>query len=243
MKIILFLILSISFFPSVVFSTPKDDLNLELRKELGQVDKKQEVIPQEQPNSITTEENNPIRERYGNPEEENSSLLWILVKIAFVFAVLTGIFYFALRFLSKNRDSRFPVKGLMRVLSSLPIAGGKEVQILDVGGSLFLIGVSENSISLIKELDSPDLKEKVFSAKDSAEPPTENFVDVLLKNFKNTETLKLIVGGIPKNSPPSEDDVLQEIKSRQIDRLEQLRKDRQDILKKEVDSTNFNNYA
>jgi hypothetical protein len=65
----------------------------------------------------------------------------------------------------------------------------------------------------------------------------------LLKNFKNTDTLKLIVNGIPKNSAPSEDDVLQEIKSRQIDRLEQLRKDRQDILKKEVDSTNFNNYA
>ena len=51
------------------------------------------------------------------------------------------------------------------------------------------------------------------------------------------------MNGIPKNSAPSEEDVLQEIKSRQIDRLEQLRKDRQDILKKEVDSTNFNNYA
>jgi len=241
MRLLLCLILSLYFFPPQIFSSPKDELNLELRKELGQVDKKQELKSTEEPNS--TEEKNPIKERYGMTEEENSSLLWILVKIAFVFAVLTGIFYFALRFLSKNRDSRYPVKGMMRVLSSLPIAGGKEVQILDVGGSLFLIGVSENSVSLIKEIDSPELKEKVFSAKDSSEPPTDNFVDVLLKNFKNTETLRSIVNGIPKNTVPTEEDVLQEIKSRQIDRLEQLRKDRQDILKKEVDSTNFNNYA
>ncbi len=224
-----------------VYSTPKDDLNLELRKELGMEDKKNEKKVEEATPSV--EEKNPIKERYGTTEEESSSLLWILVKIAMVFAILTGIFYFALRFLSKNRDSRFPVKGLMRVLSSLPIAGGKEVQILDVGGNLFLIGVSENSISLIKELDSPELKEKVFSSRDSAEPPTDNFVDILLKNFKNTEALKSVVGSITKSSSPSEEDVLQEIKSRQIDRLEQLRKDRQDILKKEVDSTNFNNYA
>jgi flagellar protein FliO/FliZ len=241
MKTILLLILSLNLFFVDVHATPAEDLNLELRKELGVEDKKNEKKAEETTPSV--EEKNPIKERYGTTEEESGSLLWILVKIAMVFAILTGIFYYALRFLSKNRDSRFPVKGLMRVLSSLPIAGGKEVQILDVGGTLLLIGVSENSISLLKELDSPELKEKVYSAKDSAEPPTDNFVDILLKNFKNTDALKSIVGGISKNASPSEEDVLQEIKSRQIDRLEQMRKDRQDILKKEVDSTNFNNYA
>ena len=50
------------------------------------------------------------------------------------------------------------------------------------------------------------------------------------------------MGGIQKATPPSEDDVVEEIKSRQIERLDKLRKERQDILKKDVDNTEFSKY-
>ena len=225
-----------------LFATPTDDLNQELRKEMGVQDTK---VQKAKDGSSSTEpalEPNPVKERYNVGSEEESSLLWILVKITMVFTILAILFYYALRFLSINRNERFPVKGLMRVLSSLPISGGKEVQIIDVGGMLFVIGISEGGVTLIKEIDSQEIKEKIFHARETAEPTHENFVDVLLKNFKGTEILQSIVGGVQKATPPSEDDVVEEIKSRQIERLDKLRKERQDILKNDVDNTEFSKY-
>jgi flagellar protein FliO/FliZ len=242
MKIIIFYISLFSLVTVSLFATPTDDLNQELRKEMGAQDAK---VQKAKDGSSTTEpalEPNPVRERYSVGTEEDGSLLWILVKITMVFTILAVIFYYALRFLSINRNERFPVKGLMRVLSSLPVSGGKEVQIIDVGGMLFVIGISEGGINLIKEIDSQETKEKIYQARDTAEPTHENFVDVLLKNFKGTETLQSIVGGLQKATPPSEDDVVEEIKSRQIERLDKMRKERQDILKKDVDNTEFSKY-
>ncbi len=221
---------------------PAEDLNQELRKEMGIQDKKGEPAKPDSTTQEETPESNPVRDRYASSTEEESSLLWILVKITLVFAILAGIFYYALRFLSKNREARFPVKGLMRVLSSLPLANGKEVQILDVGGMLFVLGLSENGITLIKEIESPEIKEKVYQVRDTAEPPGDAFVDVLLKHFKGTDTLKNFVGNLQKSAPPTEEEVVEEIKSRQIERLDRLRKERQDILKKDVDTSEFRNH-
>jgi flagellar protein FliO/FliZ len=243
MKIILLTISLFSLVTVSLFTTPNDDLDQELRREMGAQDTK---VQKAKDGSINTEpalETNPVKERYNVGTEEDGSLLWILVKITMVFAILAILFYYALRFLSINRNERFPVKGLMRVLSSLPISGGKEVQIIDVGGMLFVLGISEGGITLIKEIDSQEIKEKIFQVRDTAEPTQENFVDVLLKNFKGTETLQSIIGGIQKTTPPSEDDVVEEIKSRQIERLDKLRKERQDILKKDVDNTEFSKYV
>lgn len=243
MKTIPLFICLFSIFTVSIFATPNEDLDKELRKEMGVQDTK---VQKAKDGSLPSEpalEPNPVKERYNVGAEEDGSLLWILVKITMVFAILAILFYYALRFLSNNRNERFPVKGLMRVLSSLPISGGKEVQILDVGGMLFVLGVSEGGITLIKEIDSQETKEKIFHARDTAEPTHENFVEVLLKNFKGTETLQSIMGGIQKTTPPSEDDVVEEIKSRQIERLDKLRKERQDILKKDVDNTEFSKYV
>lgn len=64
-----------------------------------------------------------------------------------------------------------------------------------------------------------------------------------MKHFKGTDTLKSFVGNLQKSAPPSEEDVVEEIKSRQIERLDRLRKERQDILKKDVDTSEFRNHV
>jgi len=242
MKLILYFSLFQIIFVYQVIAGPKDELNLELRKEMGLENSSKETKSTEN-QSQTQEPKNLIQERYAVQEEESGGLFWILFKIFSVFAILSAIMYYVLKILSKNRNSRFPVKGMMRVLSSLPIAGGKEVMIIDVGGILLTIGVSENSITVLKEIDSPEVKERILHARDTSEPPEESFVEVLLKNFKGTETLKSIVNGIPKETQISEEEVMEEIKNRQIDKLDKIRKERQDILKKEVDRGSFSNYA
>lgn len=240
MKYFLLILFSYSLFFTSLSSTSKDELNNELRKELGlEVDKK---APE--PGDVTPpliEESNPVRDRYQEKPDESGGLFWILLKILIVFAILTGILYYVLRLLGKNRESRYPVKGIMRVLSSLPISNGKEILILDVGGTLLTVGVTDGSINVLKEIDNSELKEKILQARDKAEPTQDSFIEVFIKNFKDTETIKSILSGRKGNI--EEEEVVEEIKNRQIERLEKIRQDRQNILKKEIDRSNPINYS
>lgn len=238
MKLFISGILLFSLCLGTLGSTSREEMNRELRKEMG-------LENPSNPNPITPnkeEEPNPVRERYATPDDDSGSLLWVLVKIFFVLAILSAVFYYLLRFLSKNREARYPVKGFMRVLSSLPISSGKEIMLVEIAGSILTLGVSENSIQLLKEIDNPESKEKILQAKETSEPPEENFVQVLLKNFKDKDQWKSSAKQ-NENSEYREEEFVEEIKNRQIEKLEKIRQERQNILKKEVDRSNSGNYS
>lgn len=238
MKVFLSGFLLYLFCVTILGSTSREDLNLELRREMG-LESPGKTVPKEDPNS--PEEPNPVRERYANTEGEGGSLLWILVKIFFALAILSAIFYYLLRILSRNREARYPVKGFMRVLSSLPIASGKEIILVEIAGSILTLGVSENSIQFLKEIENPDTKDKILQARETAEPPEENFLQVLMKNFKDKDQAKFFKKEVEKEAP--EEEIVEEIKNRQIERLEKIRQERQNIFKKEVDRSNLRDYS
>ncbi|MCB1141046.1 MAG: flagellar biosynthetic protein FliO [Leptospiraceae bacterium] len=225
----------------LIFFSPllpqEEDLNNALQKELG-IEEKQTKPPE--PTKVpekVPEEVNPVQERF-REQSEPESLLWILVKISIVLVILVGVFYYLVRFFSVTRNARFPVKGVMRVLSTLPIGPGKELQIVDLSGELLLIGVSENSINLIKEIESPDLKQKVYMMRDVTEPEEENFVEQLLKNLKTTPFEKK--SGSVVVEERDTDDVVEELKLRQLDRLEKLKEERKSLSKKDLDNPKEN---
>jgi flagellar protein FliO/FliZ len=234
----IFKIVLVSFFifaNTFLFSVPtdKDEMDKLLQNELGQSNSK----PTEEVKSSSKKEAiNPVEERF-KPKEESSSLLWTLLKVFFIFGILTALMYYLLKFLSKTKESMFPVKNAMRVLSTLSIAPNKHIQIIDVSGMLFLIGVADSSISLLKEIDSAEVKEKIFHERDAFEPPLENFGEMLSKTFKNLDIKSPF--NFQKKSETEEDEILDEIKQRQIDRLEKLKSDRSDLSNKKGDSKNF----
>ncbi len=222
------------FHSGTVFSQPsaQEELDNALRKELGQetpTEKKKSNNPPKDTEK-KTEEPDPIRERYATTDESNSTLLWILVKISIVLGVLVGAFYYVLKYLSKNKIARYPVQGEMKILSTLSLGPGKELQMIEVSGSLLVLGVSENSVQLIKEIDDRNVREKIFSIRDSYEPPTETFVDYFVNSIKNTtiqkptrkkEELKVV--------DEMDEELLEEMQIRQRERLERLKKERDSI--------------
>ncbi|MCE9499581.1 MAG: flagellar biosynthetic protein FliO [Leptospira sp.] len=140
--------------------------------------------------------------------------------------ILTFLLYYVLKYVSKNRDAHFPVKGAMRVLSSMPIAPGKQIQILDVSGLLFVVGVSDNSVNLITEITSVDIKEKIFQSKDTTHTPEDNFIVNLVSQIKNIH-FKFPTGDKPSSHPAeAEEEMIEEIKRRQVERLKSIQKNR-----------------
>jgi flagellar protein FliO/FliZ len=203
-----------------------EDQDKELRKELGIEDKAKDKNAK--PKTNPKEETNPVAERYLEKEESGPVLLWILVRIALVLAILVGASYYGLKYFNTNRAAKFPIKGAMRILSVLPISIGKQIQIVEVSGMLFVIGVSDQSITLIKEIDSQEMKQKIFMEVDTYEPPKENFLDTLFnltkKEFSSVREKKSTEG--------SDEEMMEEFKQRQINYLEKIKKEREELEKK-----------
>ncbi|MDX1961449.1 MAG: flagellar biosynthetic protein FliO [Leptospiraceae bacterium] len=202
-----------------------EDQDKELRKQLGVEEKESK---KEKSKSGVKEEVNPVAERYLEKEESGSVLLWILVRVTIVLAILVGAAYYGMRFINKNQAARFPVKGAIKVLSSVSIGPGKQIQIIEVSGILLIVGVSEHSITLIKEIDSQEIKQKLVLEADSFQPPNENFLDALFnitkREFSSVKEKKSVEN--------SDEEMMEEVKQRQINYLEKIKKDREELERK-----------
>jgi flagellar protein FliO/FliZ len=108
-----------------------------------------------------------------------------LIKVILVFGGLTAAMIFILKVMSKSRDSRFPVKGVMSILSSLPIAPNKQIQIVDVAGRLLVLGVADSGVNFLTEITSIDEKNRILKMKEEFEPSQENFLVNLLESLKD----------------------------------------------------------
>lgn len=222
-----------------------DKMDEILQKELGNKPKKSDKIDKSDSSKNNTKlpeekSSNPIQDKY-QTKEEASSLLWVLVRIIGVFGILTAGMYYILKFISKNNMARYPVKGAIRVLSSTPISPGKQLQIVDIHGMLLVIGVAEQSISLVAEIQSPEIKEKIFMSKDDFEPISDNFLTTLLSQIKNTANNYSTKKEEQENVDANQEDLMSEIKSRQMERLEKLKKERDELSQKLNDKPNSTN--
>lgn len=151
------------------------------------------------------------------------------MKVIFVFGILTAIMYYVLKFISKNRQNMYPVKDAMRVLASLSLAPNKQLQIVDVSGILLVVGVSDGSVNLIKEIDSNEIKEKIYHSRETHEPQSENFLEVFMGTIKNLNFKSGINPENHKDSETRDEDIMDEIKFRQLERLEKLKQERTDL--------------
>ncbi len=203
----------------MLFAQTQDDLNQVLRDQLG-IENKETQKKDKEPFLPQKSEKNPIEERYVNKEESpESNLLWILVKLLTILGILLAAFYYIARYLRKNQSSRFPLKGDIRLISQAYLGAGKEIQVVDVAGMLFVLGVTEHSIQLIKEIHDPIIREKIYTALDSAEPPQENFFEYFLNRLNNKDKSST-------SNSDQEEIILEEIQKRQKAKLEELKRKR-----------------
>lgn len=85
------------------------------------------------------------------------SAIWLFVKMIFSLAVVVGItwliFYLMKRTMKTGNDN----DPFLRRVSQLTLSPGKSVQIITLQDSAFLIGVSDENISLLGKVDDKEL--------------------------------------------------------------------------------------
>ena len=78
---------------------------------------------------------------------------WDYIKMIFALLLVIGLLVAVLRFLnSKNRT--FQQNRLVQNLGGLGVGQGKSIQLMQIGNSLYIVGIGEN-ITLLKEITDP----------------------------------------------------------------------------------------
>ena len=90
------------------------------------------------------------------PRVDEGSAIWEIIKVIFVLGLFVGGFYFFYKFISQKVGLNMSGQEAIRTLSVVPVGPGKMLQIIDVAGRVYLIGVAESSINLLTEIKEKD---------------------------------------------------------------------------------------
>lgn len=136
-------------------------------------DKASEAPVEENIGQPADREGNPAEPAYEYTEPEFggnriSYPLLVLRTIAILAAIIVGI-YLILRLFLKSRNKIVTDTGLIKVLSSYPLAANRVIQVVEIAGKIMILGVSESSINLITEVEDQEFidKIKLLSSKES----------------------------------------------------------------------------
>lgn len=155
---------------SAVFSENSESQSLqsELSKSQSQIEESNFTFDQ------TTEE------QTGQTVSSGSSF-WAFFRMIIVLAIVIGIIYFVFRILRKNVSPEGDDDPFLRKVSAISVGPGKSVQVVTLLDKAFLIGVSENSVNLIKEIEDKELINamNLHSDKTTNHFKAKSFADVL----------------------------------------------------------------
>ena len=86
------------------------------------------------------------------PQIEEESAAWLIIKTILVLALFICGFYFFYRFVAQKSGINLYGQEAIRILSTVSLGTNKFIQIVDVGGKMFLLGVTDNNINLLTEI-------------------------------------------------------------------------------------------
>lgn len=144
---------------------------------------------------------------------------WDYIKMIFALLFVIALLYGLLRFLNK-RNRSFQHNQLIHNLGGVGMGQGKSIQLMQVGNSLYLVGIGEN-INLLKEITDPqEIEEltKIYEDKLGSGPTLPHVMELMNKVIKNKNS------STKNNENPSFNETFQK-------KLEDIKRDRSEVLK------------
>ncbi len=86
-----------------------------------------------------------------------TSTFWLFVRMIVVLAIVIGIIYLIVWLLKKSMDPGIQEDEYLKKTASLTLAPGKSVQVITLGDQAWVLGVSEENVSLISEIHDKEL--------------------------------------------------------------------------------------
>jgi flagellar protein FliO/FliZ len=120
-------------------------------------------------------ENNPLQKEYTNedfkPAVEEESYGWLIFKTILIMGLIVAGFYYFLRYVTRKTAVQVLGQDAVQVLSMVPIGQNKYLQIVDLAGKIFVLGIAESSINLITEINDKSEIDRIrlLSSKSSGE--------------------------------------------------------------------------
>lgn len=93
---------------------------------------------------------------------DTGSLFMMMVQLIFFLIVIIGIFLLIIKFLSKKKW-RWMQGRAMKSLGGLMLGPNKSLQLVDIGGSIYVLGVGDN-VTLLHKIDDPDEAARIVAA-------------------------------------------------------------------------------
>lgn len=152
--------------------------------------------------------------------EPVSVTAWDYVKMIFALLFVVLLLYGLLRFVN-SKNKTFQQNNLIQNLGGVGVSQGKSVQLLQVGNSLFLVGIGED-ITLLKEIEDPEEKAKLTKIYEEKQDigKTVPYIAELIQRLKGNVSSK------PTNNEkkdPSFNETFQK-------KLQEIKKDRSEVL-------------
>ena len=105
------------------------------------------------------------------PQVEEESSVWMFIKMILVLGIFAGGFYYFYRFVTKKAGISMFGGEAIKVLSVVHLGQNKFLQLIDVAGKVMVIGVSDNSISLLSEISDKDQVDRIRILSTRKPPP------------------------------------------------------------------------
>ncbi len=120
---------------------------------------KEEPVVEIKPNEENKENEaskNDYLYNYERPQIEEESYVWLIFKTIFVIGILIGGFYFFFKFITEKVGIAAVGQEVITILSVVPLGQNKFLQVVDIAGKVYVLGVSDNNINLITEIKDKD---------------------------------------------------------------------------------------
>ncbi|HOK03424.1 MAG TPA: flagellar biosynthetic protein FliO [Spirochaetota bacterium] len=144
-------------------------------------------VAQQNQNETKVEEKVPgqgFDERNFGPQVEEESFVWMIFKTILVLGLFVGGFYLFYKFVTQKAGLQVSGHEAIKILSMVPVGPNKTLQLVDIGGKIYLIGVSESGISLLTEIDEKDEIDRIRLLSSRSTPVKElTFQDFLAEQL------------------------------------------------------------
>lgn len=116
-------------------------------------------------------------------EDDNGSLVFDLIKMAFALLLVLALIYLLLKFLSKRNKIFSQVKALENV-GGISVGQNKSIQIIRIANRMYVVGVGDN-VELLHEITNENEREELLQLNQTNEFQAGSFVTSFFQQKKN----------------------------------------------------------
>jgi flagellar biogenesis protein FliO len=106
-------------------------------------------------NNVQAEEKVPgqgFEDQDFGPQVEEESVIWMIFKTLIVLGLFVGGFYMFYKFVTQKAGLQVSGHEAIKILSMVPVGPNRTLQLIDVAGKVYLLGISESGISMLTEI-------------------------------------------------------------------------------------------